>query len=1308
MRTGSRTGSSRGRKQSEQTSLRCPDFPHPRHFLQLFQGDPEAFPGHIVLQRSEAHQSPAGVLMQRWVVICWALLALVGADECPDGGRCGDGQTCCNNPDKGYECCPFDQAECCGDHMHCCPGGTICDFATSSCMNATGSVPWVERTSADQPRLSKSFRMIRTHMGEEDDNICPDQSRCPPEFSCLRALTRFGCCPIAQGVPCSDGKHCCPEGHQCSADSRSCIKKELVTSVLCGDGESECPDETTCCENPEGKWGCCPMPKAVCCDDKKHCCPEGTTCDVEHSKCISSSTKKPVPMWAKLPARIRADWENQKEGEQVTAKGVDDAGSETANTVPPSEKEVTVSSVAKAAPGNNVPCDDQVACEDGTTCCKTQEGGWACCPMPEAVCCEDFIHCCPKGTKCNLAAQTCDDAAHSMPWFKKVPAAPRQDVLVGDVACDSTHSCPDGSTCCKTKTDEWACCPLPQAVCCDDHEHCCPAGTTCDPAGLSCDGASGRTPMQRKIPAFVKEGPTTPQSTVIKGNNVPCDDQVACEDGTTCCKTQEGGWACCPMPEAVCCEDFIHCCPKGTKCNLAAQTCDDAAHSMPWFKKVPAAPRQDVLVGDVACDSTHSCPDGSTCCKTKTDEWACCPLPQAVCCDDHEHCCPAGTTCDPAGLSCDGASGRTPMQRKIPAFVKEGPTTPQSTVIKGEDKKEPEKDEAVCCEDFIHCCPKGTKCNLAAQTCDDAAHSMPWFKKVPAAPRQDVLVGDVACDSTHSCPDGSTCCKTKTDEWACCPLPQVRQGSLQQVDDGIIHPNAGLVCKLQGIHVWAHQGAEVPEDDPLQCLHQAVCCDDHEHCCPAGTTCDPAGLSCDGASGRTPMQRKIPAFVKEGPTTPQSTVIKGNNVPCDDQVACEDGTTCCKTQEGGWACCPMPEAVCCEDFIHCCPKGTKCNLAAQTCDDAAHSMPWFKKVPAAPRQDVLVGDVACDSTHSCPDGSTCCKTKTDEWACCPLPQAVCCDDHEHCCPAGTTCDPAGLSCDGASGRTPMQRKIPAFVKEGPTTPQSTVIKGEDKKEPEKDEVKPHHEEGESKDEEGRVKCDDHTSCPQATTCCFMSSSQRWGCCPLPKAVCCADGNHCCPSDYKCDEQKNTCLKGEVVIPWYTKLPASTTAIRADPSTVQCDEHNQCPEQTTCCQLATGEWGCCPMPNAVCCSDEKHCCPQGYACDIASNSCQRVILLQVEMVPLTQVFLPERQPQLSPLRDTDVKCDDQTSCEDGQTCCRISATEWGCCPLPNAVCCSDMEYCCPAGYTCTEGGDCTQDTRLHWHMFLSNKKRALIV
>ncbi|XP_051243041.1 granulin a isoform X8 [Dicentrarchus labrax] len=719
--------------------------------------------------------------MQKWVVVCWALLALVGAEECPDGGKCEDGQTCCNDPANGYECCPFDQAECCDDHIHCCPAETICDTATSSCVNATVTIPWVERASADQPRHSKSFRMIKAYMGEDDDNVCPDQSRCPPEFSCLRALTRFGCCPLAQGVPCSDGKHCCPENHQCSADSRSCIKKELVTTVLCSDGVSECPDGTTCCEDSEGKWGCCPMPKAVCCEDKVHCCPEGSECDVEHSKCISSSTKKEMPMWAKLPARIRAEWENQKDGEKVSAETAPEVTK--VDAVPPSEKEVSVSPVSKAAAGD-VPCNDTAACPDGTTCCKKQEGGFACCPLPEAVCCEDFLHCCPHGKKCNLAAQTCDDDTQSMPWFKKIPTIPRLDTQAGNVSCDSTSSCPDGTTCCKTTEGSWACCPLPKAVCCDDHEHCCPTGTTCDLTTLTCNDGSVSTPMLQKIPAFVTESPTT----------------VAATTATTITQTEE------------------------------------------------------------------------------------------------------------------------------------------------------------------------------------------------------------------------------------------------------------------------------------------------------------------------------------------------------DEVM------------------------------------------------------------------------------------------TDEEE----------DDYE--------------------------------------------------------------------DMQGRVHCDAHTSCPQSSTCCFMTSTHKWGCCPLPEAVCCADGNHCCPTNYKCDERKTSCIKGEVVIPWYTKLPA-TISIQADPSSVQCDGQTQCPEHTTCCRLVTGQWGCCPMENAVCCADKEHCCPQGYTCNVASNSCQKLIMLQLQTVPLTPVYLPEHQPQFNPLKLRDIQCDDKTSCEDGETCCKMSATTWGCCPMSNAVCCSDMLHCCPTGYTCTEGGDCTKDTRLrwdNWHMFLANKKRALIV
>uniref|UniRef100_A0AAQ6IKJ1 Granulins domain-containing protein n=1 Tax=Anabas testudineus TaxID=64144 RepID=A0AAQ6IKJ1_ANATE len=820
--------------------------------------------------------------MQWWVVICWALVTLVGADECPDGGTCERGQTCCNNPANGYECCPFDQAECCEDHMHCCPAGMICDVAQASCVNATECIPWVERVSAGKPRQTKSFRMIKTYMGEENDNICPDQSRCPPEFSCLRTLTRFGCCPLAQGVPCSDGKHCCPEGHQCSVDSRSCIKTELVTAVRCSDGVSECPDGTTCCETPEGKWGCCPMPKAVCCEDKIHCCPEGSTCDVEHSKCISLSTKKEMPMWAKLPARIRADWENKK-GEQITSEAVDNGEPEkvpkvnTVNAVPPPVKEAPLT---KAAGGNKVPCNDTAACEDGTTCCKTKDGGWACCPLPEAVCCKDFIHCCPKNTKCNLAAQTCDNDTSSVRWVEKVPAITKQGVQARDVQCDSATACPDG---------------------------------------------------------------------------------------TTCCKTKEGGWACCPLPEAVCCEDFIHCCPKNTKCNLAAQTCDNKTMSVRWVEKVPAITKQGVQARNVTCDSTSSCPDDTTCCKNKTGGWACCPLPEAVCCDDHEHCCPTGNTCDLTTLTCQSTSGSTPVRLKKPAFT-----------------------------------------TLATTTA--------------------------------------------------APTTQTRETSTMST-----------------------------EEEPKE--------------------------------------------------------------PEEDEV-----------------------------------------MEAQEIDD------------------------------------------DEEW------------ENEN--------------------------------------------------------------EKENKNVQGRVLCDGHTSCPQYTTCCFMASARKWGCCPLPEAVCCADGNHCCPSHYRCDERKTSCLKGEVVIPWYTKLPA-TTSVEAHPSSEQCDDLNRCPKDTTCCKLSTGEWGCCPMKNGVCCQDHEHCCPQGYSCNMASKMCQQ---LQLKILPLTPVFLLEHQSPPS-INYKDIPCDEKTSCKDGQTCCRMSATTWGCCPIPNAVCCSDMKHCCPAGYTCTDTGDCSKDIRLHWfdwHVFLANKKRALIV
>ena len=60
------------------------------------------------------------------------------------------------------------------------------------------------------------------------------------------------------------------------------------------------------------------------------------------------------------------------------------------------------------------------------------------------------------------------------------------------------------------------------------------------------------------------------------------------------------------------------------------------------------------------------------------------------------------------------------------------------------------------------------------------------------------------------------------------------------------------------------------------------------------------------------------------------------------------------------------------------------------------------------------------------------------------------------------------------------------------------------------------------------------------------------------------------------------------------------------------------DETCCCVLTSGtdclEFGCCPYPNAVCCSDYESCCPEGYTCDVAAQSCA---LSAVESMPMLE-------------------------------------------------------------------------------------------
>lgn len=267
--------------------------------------------------------------------------------------------------------------------------------------------------------------------------------------------------------------------------------------------------------------------------------------------------------------------------------------------------------------------------------------------------------------------------------------------------------------------------------------------------------------------------------------------------------------------------------------------------------------------------------------------------------------------------------------------------------------------------------------------------------------------------------------------------------------------------------------------------------------------------------------------------------------------------------------------------------------------------------------------------------------------------------------------------------------------------------------------------------------DKHSTCPTGTTCCALAGG-AYGCCPMPNAVCCSDHVHCCPSGYTCDVQHSQCLKHSTLdtLPLSRKFPAVIKNQQLLSETMNneqrregesrnanevCPDKSVCPAQSTCCKLTTGEYGCCPMPNAVCCSDHLHYCANGYTCDLVHSRCLRQGTS--ETMPLSRKFpaITVEQQKNSESEENvgerenpnfDVICPDQKShCPAGSTCCPLDgrdsrrmkflraamvtqsgkqSTRYGCCPAVQAVCCSDHLHCCPHGTTCDlQEGRCVQ-------------------
>ncbi|XP_064647998.1 SCO-spondin-like isoform X2 [Lineus longissimus] len=1166
---------------------------------------------------------------------------LVNSVVCPDGAsQCPSGNTCCKLPSGQYGCCPMPQAVCCSDHVHCCPSGYSCDVSAGTCSKGASMLKWLQKS----PAIPIPVNGV----------VCPDgASQCPSGNTCCKlASGQYGCCPMPQAVCCSDHVHCCPSGYSCDVSAGTCSKgastlKWLqkspaspipVNGVVCPDGASQCPSGNTCCKLASGQYGCCPLPQAVCCSDHVHCCPSGYSCDVSAGTC---------------------------------SKG--------ASTLKWLQK-----SPASPIPVSGVVCPDGASqCPSGNTCCKLASGQYGCCPLPQAVCCSDHVHCCPNGYSCDVSSGKCNKGLESIPWVEKVSAKSvgrsalakvLTNVSVQSVICpDKQGTCPDGNTCCLLASGKYGCCPLPQATCCSDHTHCCPHGTTCDTAAGTCNQGDLSLPWYEKKP-------TTPT------NGVVCPDGASqCPDGNTCCKLASGQYGCCPLPQAVCCSDHVHCCPSGYSCDVSAGTCSKGASTLKWLQKSPASP---IPVNGVVCpDGASQCPSGNTCCKLASGQYGCCPMPQAVCCSDHVHCCPSGYSCDVSAGTCSKGASMLKWLQKSPAT----PIPVNGVVCPDGASQCPSGNtccklasgqygccplpQAVCCSDHVHCCPSGYSCDVSAGTCSKGASTLKWLQKSPASP---IPVNGVVCpDGASQCPSGNTCCKLASGQYGCCPMPQAVCCSdhVHCCPSGYsCDVSAGTCSKGASTLKWLQKSPASPipvngvvcPDGASQCpsgntccklasgqygccpMPQAVCCSDHVHCCPSGYSCDVSAGTCSKGASTLKWLQKSPA-----------SPIPVSGVVCPDGASqCPSGNTCCKLASGQYGCCPLPQAVCCSDHVHCCPNGYSCDVSSGKCNKGLESIPWVEKVSAKSvgrsalakvLTNVSVQSVICpDKQGTCPDGNTCCLLASGKYGCCPLPQATCCSDHTHCCPHGTTCDTAAGTCNQGDLSLPWYEKKP-------TTPTNGVV------------------------------CPDGASqCPDGNTCCKLASGQ-YGCCPLPQAVCCSDQVHCCPSGYSCDVSAGTCSKGASTLKWLQKSPASPIPVNG----VVCpDGASQCPSGNTCCKLASGQYGCCPMPQAVCCSDHVHCCPSGYSCDVSAGTCSKgaSMLKWLQKSPAT------------PIPVNGVVCPDGASqCPSGNTCCKLASGQYGCCPMPQAVCCSDHLHCCPSGYSCdVSAGTCSKGaSTLKW-------------
>ncbi|GAB1608803.1 progranulin-like isoform X1 [Argonauta hians] len=356
-----------------------------------------------------------------------------GSDLCPDGHTSCHDSTCCLIQPNEYACCYLKNAVCCKDRIHCCPHGSEC--AQNECVFRANTTNTTTTTKTRPPvqavRLATRGSSTSGHdVVEGKKKPVKSLPKCPSNHTvCPSDNGDLGCCPHPDAICCGGNKGlCCPGDHTCNLESNKCEKRATkvwkgqaaptvaLYNEICPDAQTYCTTNTTCCLLADGEYGCCPYPNAVCCTDHLHCCPEHSTCDISSRTCILQNHRK-VPFAVKgspasttaVAGKLRLRLQGNLKPSNNDRNNHDNHNHDNVNKLQQQQQPSSSSSSPDAVVQrvDDTLCPDNSSCSGADTCCAMNTGVWGCCSYTHAVCCADYMHCCPQNFVCDLPKKRC-------------------------------------------------------------------------------------------------------------------------------------------------------------------------------------------------------------------------------------------------------------------------------------------------------------------------------------------------------------------------------------------------------------------------------------------------------------------------------------------------------------------------------------------------------------------------------------------------------------------------------------------------------------------------------------------------------------------------------------------------------------------------------------------------------------------------------------------------------------------------------------------------------------------------------------